>query len=161
MDGGEGQLRSRAESALPSGRVWLFHLLEERGPGKRVKHPFSPLFNTFFPQEGDVIELCQVSDIRAGGLPKDSKLLDRLINKHGNDWEEKSLTVCTGTNYINITYQHIVCPSVEISKVAVMILLRNRASFRMRFYACILKIHKLKMLSLNCKRFRHSWKSYW
>lgn len=30
-------------------------------------------FNCF--QEGDVIELCQVSDIRAGGIPKVSELI--------------------------------------------------------------------------------------
>lgn len=28
-----------------------------------------------FPQDGDVIELCQVSDVRAGGLPKVSREL--------------------------------------------------------------------------------------
>lgn len=28
------------------------------------------IFICFYLQEGDVIELCQVSDIRAGGLPK-------------------------------------------------------------------------------------------
>lgn len=40
-----------------------------------------PDINSFFFfifQEGDVIELCQVSDIRAGGVPKVSKLF-RLI----------------------------------------------------------------------------------
>lgn len=34
--------------------------------------------SNFIFQEGDVIELCQVSDIRAGGVPKVGKLL-RLI----------------------------------------------------------------------------------
>lgn len=71
-------------------------------------------------QEGDVIELCQVSDIRAGGLPLDRKLLNTLINKHGNDLEDKSLTICSGTDYININYQHIVCPTVEVAKVSAL-----------------------------------------
>lgn len=43
-------------------------------------------------QDGDVIELCQVSDIRAGGLPKVRKfhlfmrhcILDSLFNKKKN-----------------------------------------------------------------------------
>lgn len=68
-------------------------------------------------QEGDVVELCQVSDIRAGGVPVDRKLLATLQAKHGNDLEEKSLTICSGTDYININYQHIVCPNVETAKV--------------------------------------------
>ncbi|KAL1505762.1 hypothetical protein ABEB36_005249 [Hypothenemus hampei] len=67
-------------------------------------------------REGDVIELCQVSDIRAGGIPKDPKVLNNLTKKHGNDLEEKSLTICSGTDYININYQHVVCPTPEIAK---------------------------------------------
>ncbi|XP_030768173.1 1-phosphatidylinositol 4,5-bisphosphate phosphodiesterase isoform X1 [Sitophilus oryzae] len=67
-------------------------------------------------KDGDVIELCQVSDIRAGGLPKDTKLLSSLTKKHGNDLEDKSLTICSGTDYININYQHMVCPTAETAK---------------------------------------------
>ncbi|BET01285.1 phospholipase C [Nesidiocoris tenuis] len=67
-------------------------------------------------REGDVIELCQVSDIRAGGLPKDSRLLAQLANKHGENVEEKSLTICSGTDYININYQHVVCPDAATAK---------------------------------------------
>ncbi|XP_014257344.1 1-phosphatidylinositol 4,5-bisphosphate phosphodiesterase isoform X1 [Cimex lectularius] len=67
-------------------------------------------------REGDVIELCQVSDIRAGGIPKDSRLLAQLTNKHGDNVEEKSLTICSGTDYININYQHVVCPDAATAK---------------------------------------------
>ena len=75
------------------------------------------MFNPFCKQEGDVIELCQVSDIRAGGLPKDMKLGNQLLSRHGEQLEEKSLTICSGTDYININYQHVICPSAEIAKV--------------------------------------------
>ncbi|KAJ8922881.1 hypothetical protein NQ315_007916 [Exocentrus adspersus] len=68
-------------------------------------------------RDGDVIELCQVSDVRAGGIPKDLKLLSTLTSKHGQDLEDKSLTICSGTDYININYQHIVCPNAETAKV--------------------------------------------
>lgn len=68
-------------------------------------------------KDGDVIELCQVSDIRAGGVPNDKKLLSLLQGKHGNNLDEKSLTICSGTDYININYQHIVCPDAETAKV--------------------------------------------
>ncbi|XP_047508665.1 1-phosphatidylinositol 4,5-bisphosphate phosphodiesterase isoform X2 [Pieris napi] len=68
-------------------------------------------------KDGDVIELCQVSDIRSGGVPKDTKLNDKLTTKHGNQLEEKSLTICSGTDYININYQHVVCPDANTAKV--------------------------------------------
>ncbi|XP_031629124.1 1-phosphatidylinositol 4,5-bisphosphate phosphodiesterase isoform X4 [Contarinia nasturtii] len=68
-------------------------------------------------REGDVIELCQVSDIRAGGLPRDMKLLDKLWNKYGEKLDERSLTICSGTDYINVNYQHIVCPDAETAKI--------------------------------------------
>lgn len=64
-----------------------------------------------------MIELCQVSDIRAGGIPLDRRLLTPLLNKHGNDLDSKSLSICSGTDYININYQHIVCPDAQTAKV--------------------------------------------
>ncbi|XP_076659589.1 1-phosphatidylinositol 4,5-bisphosphate phosphodiesterase isoform X3 [Halictus rubicundus] len=68
-------------------------------------------------RDGDVIELCQVSDIRAGGLPKDPKLLDKLLTKHGEQLDEKSLTICSGADYTNINYQHVVCPDPATAKI--------------------------------------------
>ncbi|KAJ8667031.1 hypothetical protein QAD02_008693 [Eretmocerus hayati] len=67
-------------------------------------------------KDGDVIELCQVSDIRAGGIPKDPKLYDKLWSKHGELLEERSLTICSGVDYVNINYQHVVCPDATIAK---------------------------------------------
>ncbi|XP_072764068.1 1-phosphatidylinositol 4,5-bisphosphate phosphodiesterase-like isoform X1 [Anoplolepis gracilipes] len=68
-------------------------------------------------KDGDVIELCQVSDIRAGGVPKDPKLFDKLLSKHGEQLDEKSLTICSGVDYTNINYQHVVCPDLATAKV--------------------------------------------
>ncbi|XP_071566274.1 1-phosphatidylinositol 4,5-bisphosphate phosphodiesterase isoform X2 [Temnothorax nylanderi] len=68
-------------------------------------------------KDGDVIELCQVSDIRAGGVPKDPKLFDKLLSKHGEQLEDKSLTICSGVDYTNINYQHVVCPDPATAKV--------------------------------------------
>ncbi|XP_045774150.1 1-phosphatidylinositol 4,5-bisphosphate phosphodiesterase isoform X2 [Maniola jurtina] len=68
-------------------------------------------------KDGDVIELCQVSDVRSGGVPKDAKLNDKLEKKHGKDLEEKSLTICSGTDYININYQHVVCADANTATV--------------------------------------------
>lgn len=45
------------------------------------------------------------------------KLADKLFNKHGDNLDEKSLTICSGTDYINVNYQHIVCPDAATAKV--------------------------------------------
>ncbi|XP_020283715.1 1-phosphatidylinositol 4,5-bisphosphate phosphodiesterase-like [Pseudomyrmex gracilis] len=68
-------------------------------------------------KDGDVIELAQVSDIRYGGTPKDPKLNNKL-SKHGTteQLDEKSLTICSGVDYTNIHYQHLVCPDAKTAK---------------------------------------------
>jgi len=45
------------------------------------------------------------------------RLLNQLADKHGNDINEKSLTICSGLDMVNINYLHVVCPSVEVAKV--------------------------------------------
>ena len=49
---------------------------------------------------------------------KDLKLTDKLWQKHGDNLEEKSLTICSGTDYINVNYQHVVCPDAATAKVS-------------------------------------------
>ncbi|CAL7933813.1 unnamed protein product [Xylocopa violacea] len=68
-------------------------------------------------KDGDVIELAQVSDIRYGGTPKDPKLCNK-ISKHGTmeDIDQKSLTICSGIDYTNIHYQHVVCADSQTAK---------------------------------------------
>lgn len=48
---------------------------------------------------------------------QDMKLCDKLMNKHGEGLDDKSLTICSGTDYININYQHIICPDAATAKV--------------------------------------------
>lgn len=47
------------------------------------------------------------------------KLQDKLWNKYGEKLDERSLTICSGTDYINVNYQHIVCPDAETAKVCI------------------------------------------
>lgn len=47
----------------------------------------------------------------------DPKLFDKLSGKHGEQMEEKSLTICSGVDYTNINYQHVVCPDAATAKV--------------------------------------------
>lgn len=51
---------------------------------------------------------------------QDMKLADKLFNRHGENLDEKSLTICSGTDYINVNYQHIVCPDAATAKVTYM-----------------------------------------
>ncbi|XP_078032507.1 1-phosphatidylinositol 4,5-bisphosphate phosphodiesterase [Augochlora pura] len=68
-------------------------------------------------KDGDVIELAQVSDIRYGGTPKDPKLCNK-VSKHGTmeQIDEKSLTICSGIDYTNIHYQHVICADAQTAK---------------------------------------------
>nr|CAD7199566.1 unnamed protein product [Timema douglasi] len=87
--------------------------------------------------DGDVIELCQVSDIRAGGVPnKDAKLLYNLQQKHGDSLEAKSLTICSGTDYININYQHVVCPDTETAKVTPYVVGQTTSTLTINMLFC-------------------------
>ncbi|XP_023234552.1 1-phosphatidylinositol 4,5-bisphosphate phosphodiesterase-like [Centruroides sculpturatus] len=68
-------------------------------------------------RDGQVLELSQVNDIRAGGIPKDSKLLTELQVKVKQNLEDVSLTICSGTDMVNINYTHVVCPDVETAAI--------------------------------------------
>ncbi|GFS91513.1 1-phosphatidylinositol 4,5-bisphosphate phosphodiesterase [Trichonephila clavipes] len=68
-------------------------------------------------RDGQALELSQVNDIRAGGVPKDAKLLTELQAKaKNNNLEDVSLTICSGSDMVNINYTHVVCPDVETAK---------------------------------------------
>jgi phosphatidylinositol phospholipase C beta len=82
-----------------------------------------------------VLELCQVNDIRAGGVPKvlkqfskvkilrfisnwkDPRLLYELQSRAKGNLEDVSLTICSGYDMVNINYTHVVCPNEETAKV--------------------------------------------
>lgn len=51
-------------------------------------------------------------------IVQDLKLMDKLLNKHGESLEDKSLTICSGTDYINVNYQHVVLPDAATAKVS-------------------------------------------
>lgn len=47
-------------------------------------------------------------------------MLDKLLSKHGEQLDEKSLTICSGVDYTNINYQHVVCPDPATAKVTII-----------------------------------------
>ncbi|CAG2174538.1 unnamed protein product [Oppiella nova] len=67
-------------------------------------------------KEGQVLELCQVNDIRLGGVPKDPRLLYELQQRTTGVLEDCSLTICSGYDMVNINYTHIVCPDDQTAK---------------------------------------------
>lgn len=58
------------------------------------------------------------------------KLQNALWNKYGESLDERSLTICSGTDYINVNYQHIVCPDAETAKVSITIKLYPNKDIR-------------------------------
>ncbi|XP_074593027.1 no receptor potential A [Brevipalpus obovatus] len=70
-------------------------------------------------REGQVLELCQVNDIRQGGTPKNPALQNELLSRVRAEYslDEVSLTICSGTDMVNINYTHVVCPDPETARV--------------------------------------------
>ncbi|XP_014211046.1 1-phosphatidylinositol 4,5-bisphosphate phosphodiesterase-like [Copidosoma floridanum] len=68
-------------------------------------------------KDGEVIELAQVSDIRFGVPPKDSKIISKL-SKHGTpeQIDEKTFIICSGADYTNINYMHFTTPDAKTAK---------------------------------------------
>ena len=81
---------------------------------------------------------------------QDSRLLTQLANKHGENLEEKSLTICSGTDYININYQHVVCPDAATAKVS---LYKELLCALNRFSLLLTDMYKTYICEFNHKCF--------
>ncbi|GFR09230.1 1-phosphatidylinositol 4,5-bisphosphate phosphodiesterase beta-4 [Trichonephila clavata] len=66
---------------------------------------------------GRVLELSHVNDIRRGGLPKDSRFMTELMSRNKYNLDDVSLTICSGTDMVNINYTHVVCPDPETAQL--------------------------------------------
>ncbi|KAL5111647.1 1-phosphatidylinositol 45-bisphosphate phosphodiesterase beta-4 [Taenia crassiceps] len=70
--------------------------------------------------EGQVLELSQVSDVRQGTKPKDEKLLGALMERMpsgGKNLDERIVTVCSGLDLVNISYTNFVAASSEVASL--------------------------------------------
>lgn len=70
--------------------------------------------------EGQVLELSQVSDVRQGTKPKDEKLLGVLMERMpsgGKNLDERIVTVCSGLDLVNISYTNFVAASAEVASL--------------------------------------------
>ncbi|KAK2157223.1 hypothetical protein LSH36_195g03078 [Paralvinella palmiformis] len=58
--------------------------------------------------EGQVIDCSQVSDVRGGMLPKDTRLLSELERQGSGTLESRTVTICSGLDLVNISYNNFV-----------------------------------------------------
>ncbi|CAH1793119.1 unnamed protein product, partial [Owenia fusiformis] len=68
-------------------------------------------------REGQVIECSQISDIRSSYSPKDPKIAADLDPCFLGNLGDRTVTVCSGLDLVNIFYSHFVAPEPEIAKV--------------------------------------------
>ncbi|ESO08873.1 hypothetical protein HELRODRAFT_109918 [Helobdella robusta] len=66
-------------------------------------------------REGQVIECSQVSDVRAGPAPKDTKIASELESHGVGTLEQRTITVCSGLDLVNITYNNFVAANSKIA----------------------------------------------
>lgn len=64
------------------------------------------------------VSISKVTMVTTTLLFQDAKMTANLVKTHGEQFEEKSLTICSGIDYINISYQHIICPDANTAKVS-------------------------------------------
>ncbi|CAL8095940.1 unnamed protein product [Calicophoron daubneyi] len=63
--------------------------------------------------ESQILELSQISDVRAGSKPKDEKLTAIIMERSpGKSWD-RVVTICSGLDLVNITYTHMLAPDAE------------------------------------------------
>nr|AAS55894.1 phospholipase C beta [Lytechinus pictus] len=72
-------------------------------------------------REGQVLELSQINDVRKGIAPKDVGYLAKVGSipdpfGRGNI-EDRTITICSGLDFVNINYMHMVASAPEIAQV--------------------------------------------
>ncbi|XP_071488993.1 1-phosphatidylinositol 4,5-bisphosphate phosphodiesterase beta-4-like isoform X4 [Diadema antillarum] len=72
-------------------------------------------------REGQVLELSQINDVRKGIAPKDVGYLAKvgsIVDPCGRgSVEERTITICSGLDFVNINYMHMVASTPEIAQV--------------------------------------------
>lgn len=78
------------------------------------------------------------------------KLTNQLLNKHGDTLDDKSLTICSGTDYINVNYQHLVCPDAATAKVKALLIFLNKFFNYLNLQIKKKRFNIFCSFSLNC-----------
>lgn len=68
-------------------------------------------------KEGCVMDLCHVSEVRPGGVPKDGKFRETLQSDGEGSLEERTFTLVSGTTLVDVSYMHYTAPSCKIAEL--------------------------------------------
>lgn len=67
-------------------------------------------------KEANCLDLCYVSEVRPGGVPKDAKLRESLQNEGEGSLEGRSFTIVYGPNLIDVSYIHLCAANSKIAE---------------------------------------------
>lgn len=73
-------------------------------------------------QEIDILDIATVRDTRTGKsakVPKDPKLRQIVTMGSSDSLEEKTVTVVSGSDFVNISFTNFCCNKKETAKVSV------------------------------------------
>jgi len=81
-------------------------------------------------REGQVIELSQVSDVRTGISPKDPRLAAELENRGTGPLGDRTVTVCSSLDLVNITQNNFVAQDEKTAREWVLSLRKITHNFK-------------------------------
>ncbi|KAJ7373101.1 hypothetical protein OS493_014249 [Desmophyllum pertusum] len=67
-------------------------------------------------KEGNCLDLCHVTEVRPGGVPKDAKLRESLQSEGEEPLEERSFIIVYGPNLVDVSYLHLCAASSKIAE---------------------------------------------
>lgn len=76
---------------------------------------------SFILQEMDMLDVATIRDTRTGRyakIPKDSKLRQIVTMGSQDTLEEKTVTVCCGSDFVNLSFINFCCTKKEIAQVS-------------------------------------------
>lgn len=76
---------------------------------------------SFILQEMDMLDIATIRDTRTGRyakIPKDSKLRQIVTMGSQDTLEEKTVTVCCGSDFVNLSFINFCCTKKEIAQVS-------------------------------------------
>jgi len=76
---------------------------------------------SFILQEMDMLDIATIRDTRTGRyakIPKDPKLRQIVTMGSQDTLEEKTITVCCGSDFVNLSFINFCCTKKEIAQVS-------------------------------------------
>lgn len=95
-------------------------------------------------KEGNVLDLCHVSEVRRGVVPKDAKLRETLQSEGEGFLEDRSFTLVYGPNLVDTSYFHLCASSCKIAELwveGITPLLHNLKLYNASILTQLLKLY--------------------